>query len=60
VSPCPKCGYFAIGGPFYEKHEHGERLRYRCGRCGYSFTTPTEDAKKRMLEAARRPPKETP
>jgi len=44
---CPKCGMGNIIGPRYEHKPHsitGERLRYVCATCGYSFTTPTLDA----------------
>ena len=50
---CPKCGSVYISGPKYEgayecaTNKSGEeRLRYTCERCGYSMTTPTNDAAK--------------
>lgn len=41
---CPKCGSCRIVGPIYERNAYGvERLRYTCGDCTYSTTTPTLD-----------------
>lgn len=42
---CKKCGEHSVGGPTYESDVYGERLRYRCRRCGYTYTGPTADAK---------------
>jgi hypothetical protein len=46
--PCSKCGEWRMSGPRYRKDATtGEEcLVYTCGQCGYSMTTPTEDAKK--------------
>ena len=41
---CPKCGYEHMSGPWYRDLMFiGERLAYRCSRCGYGLTTPTLD-----------------
>ena len=45
---CPKCHSIVIQGPKYEHDCYGERLRYTCFRCGYSTTTPTEDARTKV------------
>lgn len=51
MSKCPKCGSCKIIGPKYESgcdtafgKAGSERLRYTCFQCGYSETTPTNDA----------------
>ncbi len=44
MTQCPKCGHRRIVGPLYEQDERGERLRWRCGTCGFSSVTPTRDA----------------
>lgn len=55
MTRCPKCGSADIHGPKYEAAgwqdfataigRMSEWLRYACRRCGYSATTPTQDAK---------------
>lgn len=42
---CPKCHSCRIVGPFLVKDPmRGERLRFRCGQCGYTEYQPTADA----------------
>lgn len=52
---CIKCGYPAIIGPIYVEAStayYGECLKYRCGRCGYSWNTPTIDKQKSLEQIA--------
>lgn len=42
---CPKCSSGRIHGPAFGLGPYGgEHLRYTCAQCGYSATTPTDDA----------------
>lgn len=41
---CKKCGSNRISGPSYDRN--GDRLNYRCLRCGYSWDGPCNDAEK--------------
>ena len=63
MNVCPKCGSGYIVGPRYvQSHAFSkEWLRYECGRCGYTDTTPTNDAKQASNPFAQPDPKtETP
>jgi hypothetical protein len=44
MTKCPKCGGVKILGPTYRRNEYHEVLAYRCFQCGYTATTPTNDA----------------
>lgn len=45
MSVCPKCSSSFIVGPRYHCVGGHEYLGYTCGRCGYSETGPTHDAR---------------
>lgn len=54
---CKKCGGANISGPAYHRNLWGiEELVYRCVRCGYSWSRPTNDSSSPSYEPDRSSP----